>query len=256
MDLVSLLTPEGLALWMALLLIGVAALTSAMTAAFGIGGGLVLLVVMIPLVPIQALIPVHGVVQLGSNTGRAIIQARFVRYDVLTWFILGAIGGGIIGSYIVVEVPTVVLKLSIGAFVLWSIWGKMPAIGTGNRILIAIGGAICTLLSLFVGATGPFVMALYAHTKFTKEELVATFAGSMLTQHVLKIIVFGALGFAFAEWLPLAVAMIAAGFIGTVLGTRVLRRLPERVFRVTLKVLMTAMGLELVITSIGALAGW
>lgn len=253
MDLVSLLMPEGLALWSSILLIVIAGLTSAMTAAFGIGGGLTLLAVMIPLMPISAVVPVHGIVQFGSNAGRAVLQFRHVRYDVQLWFVLGALVGAAVGGVVAVDLPAVALKLLIGVFVLWSMWGKMPVIGAGNRFLIALGGAGSTLLTMFVGATGPFVMGLYAHAKFTKEELVANFAGSMLVQHFLKIVVFGALGFAFGEWLPLALAMVLAGFAGTVVGTHILRKLPERVFRIALKTLLTVIGLELVFSALQTL---
>ncbi|MEW5424340.1 sulfite exporter TauE/SafE family protein [Amorphus sp. 3PC139-8] len=253
MDLVSLLMPEGMALWASVLLIVVACFTSAITAAFGIGGGLTLLAIMIPLIPISVLVPVHGIVQLGSNTGRAILQFRHARFDVLLWFAVGALVGAAVGGMVVVDLPATTLKLAIGLFVLWSMWGKMPAIGAGNRFLIAAGGAGSTLLTMFVGATGPFVMALYARADFTKEELVANFASSMVVQHLLKIVVFGALGFAFGEWLPLALAMVLAGFVGTVIGTRILSKLPERVFRITLKTLLTLIGLELVLTALRSL---
>ncbi len=43
---------------------------SFITAAFGIGGGALLLAIMATLMPPAALIPVHGVVQAGSNAGR------------------------------------------------------------------------------------------------------------------------------------------------------------------------------------------
>jgi len=253
LDVLSLLTPEGLPLWAAALLVVVSCLTSAMTAAFGIGGGLTMVAVMIPLVPIHALVPVHGLVQLGSNGGRALLQVRHARWDILLVFAIGASIGAVIGGMVVVDVPAVALKLGVGLFVLWSVWGRMPAIGEGNPVLLAIGGGISTLLSMFVGATGPFVMSLYAHAKFTKDELVATFAGSMVMQHCLKVLAFGALGFAFGAWLPLAATMIAAGFLGTVLGTRVLRRLPEHIFRTSLKVLLTLIGIELVVTAVATL---
>ncbi|MDQ0313988.1 sulfite exporter TauE/SafE family protein [Amorphus orientalis] len=249
MDFVALLTPDGLAPWAAVLLIAVAGFTSAMTAAFGIGGGLLLIAVMIPLVPISALVPVHGVVQLGSNTGRLVLQARHLRLDILTWFTLGAIGGGVAGGLLVVDLPETALKLGVGLFVLWSVWGKMPKIGAESRLLLGVGGAASTLLTMFVGATGPFVMALYTGAALTKNELVALFAGSMFVQHLLKIVVFGALGFAFAEWLPLALAMVLAGFAGTVVGTRVLSLLPEKVFRTGLKALLTLIGLHLVLSA-------
>jgi len=249
LEYLSLLTPEGLSGWSSAVLILMSSLTSAMTAAFGIGGGLTMIAVMIPLVPIHALVPVHGLVQLGSNGGRAILQVRHARWDILALFATGAVVGALIGGMVVVDVPAVALKLGVGVFILWSVWGKMPAIGEGNRVLLALGGGMSTLLSMFVGATGPFVMALYAHAKLTKEQLVATFAGSMVMQHCLKVLAFGALGFAFGDWLPLAVAMIVAGFIGTVLGTRVLRRLPERIFRMSLKILLTLIGIQLVLSA-------
>lgn len=255
MDLLSLLTPEGLSGWSSALLVLMSCLTSAMTAAFGIGGGLTLIAVMIPLVPIQALVPVHGLVQLGSNSGRAILQVRHARWDILALFAIGAVVGALIGGMVVVDVPDVALKLGVGLFVLWSVWGRMPSIGDGNRVLLPIGGAMSTLLSMFVGATGPFVMALYAHAKLTKEELVATFAGSMVMQHCLKVLAFGALGFAFGAWLPLAAVMIVSGFAGTVIGTKVLRRLPERIFRIALKIVLTLIGLELVLTALPKLLG-
>ena len=46
-------------------------MTSALTASVGLGGGLVLLVALASFLPPLVVLPVHGVVQLGSNFGRA-----------------------------------------------------------------------------------------------------------------------------------------------------------------------------------------
>ena len=62
--------------------------TSFMTAAFGIGGGVVLIVVMALLVPPAALIPVHGIIQLGSNGGRVAIMAKDVVWRPMMPFTL------------------------------------------------------------------------------------------------------------------------------------------------------------------------
>ena len=63
--------PEGIGVGAALLLVVASFFTSALTAAFGVGGGVAMLALMGLFVPVAALIPVHGTVQLGSNTGRA-----------------------------------------------------------------------------------------------------------------------------------------------------------------------------------------
>ena len=48
-------------------------LTSFVSAAFGIGGGAILLGLLALKLPPIALLPIHGVVQIGSNMGRAVI---------------------------------------------------------------------------------------------------------------------------------------------------------------------------------------
>ena len=68
------LVPPDLSTGFALLLVATSFVTSALTAGLGIGGGVALLAVMAYGMPVAALIPVHGVVQIGSNLGRFVVQ--------------------------------------------------------------------------------------------------------------------------------------------------------------------------------------
>ncbi|MBT3334540.1 MAG: sulfite exporter TauE/SafE family protein, partial [Rhodospirillaceae bacterium] len=72
------LLPGGMSPLVAILLLGISAFTSLISAAFGLGGGLVLLAVMATVMPAAALVPVHGVVQIGSNFGRATVMVRHI----------------------------------------------------------------------------------------------------------------------------------------------------------------------------------
>lgn len=99
---------------------------------------------------------------------------------------------------------------------------------------------------MLVGATGPLVAALLASTGLVKQPLVATHAACMVIQHGLKILVFGTLGFAYAEWGPLIAAMIASGVVGTWVGTRTLDNLPEAMFRLGFKIVMTVASLHMI----------
>ena len=67
----------------------------------------------------------------------------------------------------------------------------------------------------------------------------------MSLQHAPKALLYGAAGFAFAEWLGLVAAMIAAGAVGTWLGLRVLGRLGEQRFDRIFKLLLSALALRL-----------
>ena len=112
-------------------------------------------------------------------------------------------------------------------------------------------GAIASFLTMFFGATGPFVAAILAARLPDRQAFVGTHAVCMTAQHGLKVVVFGLLGFAFAPWLPLIVAMAATGFVGTVAGTRLLHLLPEQVFRKVLKAVLTLLALNLLLSAAG-----
>ena len=98
-----------------LLLVVASFFTSALTAAFGVGGGVAMLALLGLFVPVAALIPVHGAVQLGSNTGRAWHQRANVRMDIAAPFIAGSVVGAIAGAFLVVQLPDALLKLVLGA---------------------------------------------------------------------------------------------------------------------------------------------
>jgi uncharacterized membrane protein YfcA len=68
----------------------------------------------------------------------------------------------------------------------------------------------------------------------------------MTGQHLVKVLAFGLLGFAFGDFLPLVAAMIAAGFAGTWVGRHVLVRRGDTGFHRVLSVLMTLVALRLI----------
>ncbi len=244
------LLPEGVSPAFAALLTFASFFTSAMTAAFGIGGGLALLAVMATGMPAATLIPVHGVVQLGSNAGRAAVQRAHIDWGLTAWFCGGGLVGAAVGAATVTNLPDGPMKLAIAGFVLFMVWGPKPrGLGRSN-LAIAGGGALGGALTMFFGATGPFTAAFLAARGLDRLTQVATFSACMSVQHVLKVVAFAALGFAFAEWVPLMAAMIATGFLGTLSGVAVLKRLPEQAFRTSLKWLLSGLALYLAWTGL------
>ena len=78
-----------------------------------------------------------------------------------------------------------------------------------------------------------------------RRELVATHALLNAFQHLFKVIVFVAMGFAFAQYLPLILLMVLAGFAGTWIGSHMLTRVPEPVFRFAFRILLSLVAVEL-----------
>ncbi len=245
------LLPPDLTVWFAAALVAVSFFTSLLTAALGIGGGVLLLATMAPLLPAAAIIPVHGVVQLGSNVGRAVLQRTHIDWPTFVYFLGGSVVGAAVGGQLVVNLPGRWLLAGLGLFILFSVWGPKPKVHRGTGFASVVMGAIATFLTMFFGATGPFVAAMLAARLPGRQAYVGTHAACMTAQHGLKIVVFGILGFAFAPWLPLIVAMVASGFAGTIAGTRLLHVLPEQLFRKALKVVLTLLALNLLLSAAG-----
>lgn len=249
-DLVSLL-PDGLSAGPALLLIIASFFTSAITASFGLGGGVMMLALMGLFIPVAALIPVQGIVQLGSNTGRALVQRAHVQTSIMKPFLIGSLFGAIVGGFTVVQLPDQVMKVLLGAFILIITWAKIPGLKSLTDLGLAVASGIIACLSMFLGATGPLMVSvLGAMIHDDRKALVATSAAAMTVHHGLKVIVFGLAGFAFADWLPLIAAMIATGYLGTLTGSKLLNRIPEEKFRLMFKIILTLLALQMLVRGI------
>ncbi len=246
MGIVPLLLPDAVSSFSAIILVVASFFTSALTAAAGVGGGLLMLALMTYLIPISALIPVHGLVQLGSNAGRTWVQRANVDWGITRYFLVGSILGALAGALLAIQLPKNLLEIFLGLFILLLVWVKFPAIQRASKTVVMAGGGLTTFTSMFAGATGPLV-AVFLNKLFAEHrQLVATHGATMTVQHLLKILAFGAVGFAFGQWLPLIAAMVVSGFFGTKAGTYFMNRLPERRLKQLFKVTLSLVALDLV----------
>lgn len=239
------LFPEALSPAITVFLLAASAVTSMLTAVLGAGGGVLLLVLMASWMPAAAIIPVHGMIQLGSNSGRAVLTRAHIDWKVITAFAPGVIAGAALGAWLLIDLPAHLWQLSIALFVLYLCWGpKLPKASFGP-IGIFVAAGITSFVSLFVGATGPLVAAFVKQIHQDRFKTVATFATAMTLQHAPKAVVFGFAGFVFSEWLIFILAMIACGFAGTWLGLRLLKTITNRWFSLAFNLVLTLLALRL-----------
>ncbi len=234
-------------------LCGVSFLGSFIAGSLGLGGGVLVLATMASFLPPTVLIPVHGTVQLGSNLGRAILSYSHILVTIVPAFLFGTIIGAAVGAKLVVSLPTAVLQTVLALFVLYATWApKFKASEPGKRTFFGVG-VVGALVTMFVGATGPLVAPFAAAACKERNQFVATHATLMTIQHGLKLVAFGILGFSFGPYVPLLVGLLALGFAGTYCGKLMLNRLPEKVFRVGLKAVLTILALRLLYVGLGKL---
>ena len=195
--------------------------------------------------PPVVLIPLHGVMQMGSNAGRALIMYRHVLKSIVPVFSIGTILGAAIGGQIVVTLPIYLLKSILAVFILYSVW--VPGFQTSNpgkKTFFGVG-ALGAFTTMFVGATGVLIAPFVLAAGKNRQEIVATHATLMTIQHSCKVIVFGFLGFAFGPYIPLLIGLLIFGLAGTFIGKLALNRLPEHLFRSILKFILTALAARL-----------
>jgi len=246
MDFIGTFTPDGISGLVALVIVIVAFFTSAITGAFGLGGGLALLAAMSIFFPPVAVVPVHGVAQLGSNASRWAFLKDHTVWPIVIWFTVGAAIGSALGALVVVELSETVLRLGIALFILFTVWVPKPKSYAAGNGFFFTGGVVSSFLTMFFGATGPIVATILSATRLDRMQVVSTHALCLLIQHGFKTLAFGALGFAFAEWAPLIVAIIVAGFAGAWVGTHFLKKMPETDFQLAFKVLLTLVAIYII----------
>ena len=145
----------------------------------------------------------------------------------------------ILASQVFINLSLEVLRAVLGLFVLYAVWTpklRPSDIPLKGYTLVGVGTAFITM---FVGATGLLVSSFLSPEKLGRERMVATLAACMTIQHCLKGVAFGVIGFHFQPWIPIIAVMIASGFLGTLLGRRILKGLPEQLFSRLLRVVLT-----------------
>ena len=242
-DLLAALLPPDLSGAVVLLLLATSFAASLITAAFGIGGGGLMLAVMASLLPPVALVPVHGLVQFGSNAGRAAMMVRDIVPRAVIRFGAGIVLGFLIGATVVISLPPSVVQIGVGLFLIWTVLSKPPA-WMRDRPLFT--GALTSVLSLFFGASGPFVNTYVKSLDLGRHAHVATAAFLLTGQHLLKSVTFGVLGFLYWPWAGLIALLILSGLVGTWAGKRVLNRMTDRRFRQALNAVLLILAARLV----------
>jgi len=225
------------------------ALASFCTALFGMisgaGGGPVLLALMATVLPPAVLIPVHTVVQLGVGSSRTLFLRGYILWATLLPFVAGSIFGAAAGAPIFFSLPGAALQAIVAGFILLVAW--LPEFGRigPERGRFALLGFVATFLGMFVSSTGTLLAPFVASISPDRRNYAATTATLMAMTHIIKLVAFGLMGFAIGAYLPLMGAMICTAALGNWVGRRILVRMPEQVFRVALKTLLTVLALRL-----------
>ncbi|CAN0533015.1 unnamed protein product [Laminaria digitata] len=231
--------------WMFILFTVLACFTAAFGVVAGLGGGVLLIGFMAMVFPPVALVPVHGVVQAGSNVTRTIIAHRLVMKQAIVPFAIGAVIGSAIGGRIVVSIPLSLLQAILGVFMLYVCLSPKITAGMPTPRRFFALGTVGAFISMFIGATGTILAPWVRGVSDDRRVFVATHSCIMMFIHGLKVIVFAILGFEFFDYLPLMATMVTAGFLGNWIGFKLLNVMEEELFRKVFQVVLILLSIRL-----------
>ena len=225
--------------------------TSILSAVVGMAGGITLLAVMLLFLEPLAAIPLHGVIQLVSNSSRAAIQRRHLDMRILLYYSALLVPMGWVGLQLANALPASATRIIIGIFVLVATWfpgwlmlGTHPEETNPGRRFLVLGG-LAGVLNMTIGAIGPLIAPFFLNLGLDRRALVGTKAACQTLGHLVKIVLFGVTGFAFGSHLVLLVTAGVCVVAGTWLGSWLLERVSERFFRRLYVFVLTAIALRL-----------
>lgn len=232
------------------ILAGAAFCTSALTAVVGAGGGTALIAIMLQVMSPAAAIPVHGAVQLASNTTRVWLLWRHMSWPIILRFAALMPFGVWLGLVVFQGLPSAVIQIMIGCFVLISLGARQ--IGKWRESDVPLWafvpiGFVTGALNMVVGVIAPILGVLVIRKELSKEAVVGTLGFFGLLGNLLKIAGFAMVGFSFTAYGPVMLCMIPAAIVGTRVGRAVLSKMDETYFLLAFRVVLVGLALKLIV---------
>lgn len=220
--------------------------TAVLTAALGLGGGVILMLLMPGLIPNYAILPVHAFVQTVSNCARVGFTLRQVDWELVPPLVLGSVLGAYVGSHTVEFVSLHWLPAIAGTIILIVTWLPLSRLKMAGKGALVALGFYQTGLGMLAGATGPLGAAVLVRINAQRDWLVVNTGVYMVLNHFFRTLAFALLGFAFMPWWHEVLAMSIAMVPGAWIGTRLRYWLPQQNFARIFRWLISILALRMI----------
>lgn len=205
------------------------------SAAFGIGGVVLLIPLLSMALPPAQAIAVSAPVMLVNNLGKSWVYRRAVHWRACGLVSALALPAAYLSARLVTTVDDRVILVAVAALILVSVGAdRLRAPAAGNRFGDAgllLWGGVTGAISGLCGAAGPPTAIGLRGYGLSKDAFVGTVAVFAVLLQVAKIPAYVGTDVLPLRLLPLAVLLGALGLIAVAVGPPLLRRVPEQTFR-------------------------
>ncbi len=205
----------------------------------GLGGGILLLSVMIPLFPISVVIPLHGVIQFVSNSSRVLLSLNRINYRILLLFTCGAVLGSLLTLPIELTHNSTVSTITLAVAIIIFTWVPLKIVNADFKGKFILVGSTASFLSTFIGTTGPLTAPFFLNSKLDKTSYVPTKSACQLPIHLFKVILYILSGFILKDWITYIVIALPIVILGNVAGKLVTRKVNGDSYKIFVKIIIT-----------------
>lgn len=221
--------------------------TAVISAATGMGGGVIFLVGLNVFMPLDKVIPIHGLIQLKNNVMRVWVLRSFLKKELCAPFLIGCVIGVSLVAYFASLitsklVPFIIIFILVNYSILKP--KKMPELKL-NSFGFGIIGVFTGFLGILIGAVDPILSPFFVREDFIRQEVIANKSFFQSLVHLSKIPVFLSFGFNYIEHWQLILILFIGGIIGTALGIRLLNYITQETFKIIFKSILFLVGIKL-----------
>ena len=218
--------------------------TSIISGIFGMAGGLILMLILGTILPVQTAMILHGITQFFSNGWRAILWRQWIDWRILGLYTLGALPAIALPIFFayVPEKPVMLITLGVVPYIAALLPKDSTLDATKTWHAIACGFFVAGL-QLIAGVAGPLLDTFFVRSAMDRRAVVATKATTQALSHTLKVGYYGvlisqvpALGY------DVYAAAIVAALIGTTLAGPVLEKMSNENFRKWTRMIVLVVG--------------
>lgn len=193
--------------------------TSIISGIFGMAGGLILMLILGLVLPVQSAMVLHGATQFFSNGWRAVIWRQWIDWKIIALYCLGALPAILIpiGLTYVPDKPVMLITLGLVPYLAAALPARLALDVTKASHAVACGFFVAGL-QLVSGVAGPLLDVFYVRTKLDRRAVVATKATTQAISHMFKVGYYGVL---LTQVAPIGIDVFAAAIIAAVIGTTV-----------------------------------
>ena len=224
---------------------------SYVSASFSSGGGYILFAFSTAVLPLASAIALQSTLSFGSLLSRVFYFRHHIDWSIVKKFSFGSIIGALAGLFVYANAPEAVISIFLGLLLLLLVWLPTLKDSRLKHPFFTVG-----VTHAFVGSTfgiGAILQPVLLRTSLAKLEMIGTLAACLILLESIKTVGYFTIGFDYRPYLLLIAVATFTGVVGAWAGKRTHHLISDALFRIFLKLFISALGIRFILKGVNKL---